>query len=472
MMEKQGQYRPQFHFSPKQQWINDPNGLVYYAGEYHLFYQYHPESTVWGPMHWGHAVSEDLLHWKELPIALYPDELGAIFSGSIVVDEKNTSGLQKGEEPVFIAIFTHHTDEKETQSIAYSHDKGRTWHKYIDNPVIDNPGLKDFRDPKVFWHEPAKRWIMSLACGDHIQFYASGNLLDWSFLSKFGQEYGAHGGVWECPDLFCLPVAEENKEKWVLIVSVNPGGPNSGSAVQYFTGDFDGQHFVCDDSNDTIKWADFGRDFYAAVTWSNLPKKWWIGWMNNWQYANEVPTHPFRGQMSMPRKMSLIKKKDTYFLKQDPLELPIEEAYKQEEQLELAADHPISLSLPSLQFVLDATIQKSTATSIEFKISSRDDFISIMIDNQQQAISIDRKNSTETTFSSHFPSKDSMPITEVKQLKCIVDRNSIEIFVNNGKKVMTELFFLDQQDISFQCSTSGGKVLFNEFNILGIPSIY
>ncbi len=250
------QYRPQFHFSPPTQWMNDPNGMVYYEGEYHLFYQYHPYSNVWGPMHWGHAVSKDLVQWENLPIAIYPDDsLGTIFSGSAVVDWDNTSGLGENGEPPLVAIFTLHdsigervtrTNTFQTQGIAYSNDKGRTWTHYEGNPVIQNPGIRDFRDPKVSWHEESEQWVMVLAARDRIMFYTSPNLKEWTLASEFGADLGAHGGVWECPDLFELSVQGTSASRWVLLVSINPGGPNGGSATQYFIGDFDGHRFTLD----------------------------------------------------------------------------------------------------------------------------------------------------------------------------------------------------------------------------------
>lgn len=252
--EYKEQYRPQIHFSPLKHWMNDPNGMVYYQGEYHLFYQYHPESTVWGPMHWGHAVSVDLVNWQELPIALFPDEFGTIFSGSAVVDWNNTSGLGTAENPPMVAIFTYHDAEADkmgaidfqTQGLAFSLDKGRTWTKYANNPVMLNPGKRDFRDPKVSWNSKANKWIMVLAEGQEIGFYSSDNLLSWKLESHFGQGWGNHSGVWECPDLISLQVDESGNRKDVLIVSIGAGGPNGGSATQYFVGDFDGHEYVLD----------------------------------------------------------------------------------------------------------------------------------------------------------------------------------------------------------------------------------
>ncbi len=249
-------HRLQFHFSPSAKWMNDPNGMVYYEGEYHLFYQYYPDSTVWGPMHWGHAVSKDLVHWEHLPIALYPDSLGYIFSGSAVVDWNNTSGFGENGQPLLVAIFTHHDPKGEMdgsidfqyQSIAYSKDKGRTWTKYQGNPVIPNPGIRDFRDPKVIWDDRSQEWILTLAAWDHVKFNTSPNLKDWSHRSDFGREWGTHAGVWECPDLFPIPLEGTDETYWALLVSIGSGGPNGGSATQYFIGQFEDGTFMLDEA--------------------------------------------------------------------------------------------------------------------------------------------------------------------------------------------------------------------------------
>jgi fructan beta-fructosidase len=249
-------HRPQIHFTPAANWMNDPNGMVFYEGEYHLFYQYYPDSNVWGPMHWGHAVSRDMVHWEHLPVALYPDSLGYIFSGSAVVDWNNTSGFGKEGVSPLVAIYTYHDpvgakegrNDFQTQGIAFSLDKGRSWTKYADNPVLKNPGLIDFRDPKVKWDENSGQWVMVLAAFDHVKFYGSRDLKNWEYLSDFGQEWGTHGGVWECPDLFPMEVEGTGETKWVLILNLNPGGPNGGSGVQYFVGNFDGKKFELDPS--------------------------------------------------------------------------------------------------------------------------------------------------------------------------------------------------------------------------------
>ena len=263
-------YRPLLHFTPKANWMNDPNGMVYYKGTYHLFYQYYPDGNVWGPMHWGHATSTNLVKWKHQPVALYPDSLGMIFSGSAVVDKNNTSGFGTVAKPPLVAIFTQHNEaarlkgakDFQNQSIAYSLDEGKTWIKYANNPVLRSPGLFDFRDPKVSWNTAANKWIMTLAVFDRVHFYSSPDLKNWTKESEFGENAEAHGGVWECPDLF--PMKHEGKEIWVLLVSMNPGGPNSGSATQYFIGDFDGKTFH--PYSTETKWIDYGPDNYAGVT--------------------------------------------------------------------------------------------------------------------------------------------------------------------------------------------------------------
>ncbi|MEZ4595112.1 MAG: glycoside hydrolase family 32 protein, partial [Chloroflexota bacterium] len=303
-------FRPAYHFTPPTAWLNDPNGMVYYDGEYHLFYQYHPDSTVWGPMHWGHAVSTDLVNWQHLPIALAPDELGYIFSGSAVIDWHNTAGF--GPEAM-IAIYTYHdANANQSQAIAYSLDKGRTWTKYAGNPVIPTPtNIRDFRDPKVLWYEDEDgngRWVMALAVGRSILFYSSPNLIDWVATGSFGFGHGATDGVWETPDLFELPVAGTAESRWVLTVGIGDHAPASGSGMQYFIGQFDGQTFTNENPKETVLWADYGADFYAAQSWSDAPngRRLWLAWLNNWQYANQIPTTTWRGAMTLPRELRLV----------------------------------------------------------------------------------------------------------------------------------------------------------------------
>ncbi|MBP6557509.1 MAG: glycoside hydrolase family 32 protein [Flavobacterium sp.] len=317
-------YRLQFHFTPPEKWMNDPNGLVFFNGKYHLFYQYYPEDTIWGPMHWGHAISADLLHWEHLPIALYPDKLGWIFSGSAVIDKDNTAGFGKD---AMIAVFTYHNDEiwkagnknTESQGIAYSLDEGKTWTKYAANPVLNNSGEQDFRDPKVFWNSAISKWNMVLAVGDKIKIFSSPNLKQWQFESDFKPQMDEKElGVWECPDLFPMKIASSNETKWVMIVNHGDHAPNGGSGTRYFVGDFDGKTFT---PKQKAVWMDYGMDFYAAVTFSNVPdeKMILLGWMSNWKYAVKVPTEKWRSAMTLPREMSLIKEKDTYYITQNPI---------------------------------------------------------------------------------------------------------------------------------------------------------
>ena len=293
-------FRPTYHFSPLYGWMNDPNGMVYKDGEYHLFYQYNPYGSKWGNMNWGHAISKDLVNWEHRPVAIAPDALGTIFSGSAVVDHNNTAGFGAG---AIIAIYTQNSD-RQVQSIAYSTDNGRTFTKYENNPVLVSEA-RDFRDPKVFWYEATKRWIMVLAVGQEMQIFSSPNLKDWAFESSFGEGYGAHGNVWECPDLFELPVEGTNEKKWVLLCSLGDG-PFGDSATQYFIGSFDGKKFSCDNQPNVTKWMDWGKDHYATVTWSDAPdnRRIAIAWMSNWQYANDVPTSQYRSPNSIPRDLS------------------------------------------------------------------------------------------------------------------------------------------------------------------------
>ena len=306
-------FRPEYHFSPAYGWMNDPNGMVYKDGEWHLFYQYNPYGSVWGNMTWGHAVSRDLVHWEELPPAIFPDALGAIFSGSAVVDKDNVSGFGKG---AIVAMFTS-AGASQTQSLAYSNDGGRTFTKYSGNPVIVSD-VPDFRDPKLFYDNKTGQWKVILAAGQEVRFYSSDNLRDWTYESSFGKGYGCHDGVWECPDLVRLSL--DGQEKDVIILNINPGGPSGGSATQYFIGTFDGHRFICDDDPSVTRWMDYGKDHYATVTWSNAPdgRIVALAWMSNWQYANSVPTKQFRSSNSIPRDLSLVRKGDGTILVSSP----------------------------------------------------------------------------------------------------------------------------------------------------------
>lgn len=460
-------YRPNYHFTPKANWMNDPNGMFYYNGYYHLYFQYHPESSVWGPMHWGHAISTDMITWTEQPIALFPDKLGTIFSGSAVVDISNSSGLGEVDKSIpIVAIYTNSLklDEgdnwKQTQSIAYSHDEGKTFTKYENNPVIDNNELPDFRDPKVTWDDDRKKWVMSLAVADRISFYESKNLKDWNLLSSFGQGIGGHGGVWECPDLFKLPVLGTDESKWVLFVSINPGGPNGGSATQYFIGDFDGKTFTMDKefeknlNEEHNYWIDFGRDNYAGVTWSNARKKdgskLMIGWMSNWDYAQKVPTEKWRSAMTIARKIQLQKNEEGYRL----LFTPVQElsSYRgkkyKEENILIKGDTKIidadAIDLASAEIKFNISDLKETVYTFKLSNNQGDELL-FGYDNIKKTFFIDRAKSGRTDFSEKFANKISRAkrTSTNKDLSgtILLDKTSIELFYDNGETVMTEIFF-------------------------------
>jgi len=444
-------HRPQIHFSPLKGWMNDPNGMVYFNNQYHLFYQHYPDSTVWGPMHWGHAVSKDLVHWQQLPIALYPDSLGYIFSGSAVADVNNTSGFGKEGKTPLVAIFTHHDPKGEkagintyqNESIAYSLDNGKTWTKYANNPVVKNPGIKDFRDPKVSWYEAGKKWVMTLATLDHITFYSSPDLKNWTKESEFGKEAGAHGGVWECPDLF--PLDYNGQKIWVLIVNINPGGPNGGSATEYFTGQFDGNKFTPYQTD--TKWLDYGPDEYAGITWSNTGnRKIFLGWMSNWQYANLVPTSAWRSAMTVPRDLGIEKIGDKYIVTSHPVN-----------ELNVLNETPVALSnFAATNYNLTDKTGKITGpvklqltgdTLKSFSFTFYNDNNEKLVLGYDKAINsyfIDRTVSGKVDFEKGFAKRLTCPRVSAKNnldMTLILDDASVELFADNGTSVMTAIFF-------------------------------
>jgi len=445
--------RPQFHFTPATGWMNDPNGLVYNDGVYHLFYQYYPHATVWGPMHWGHAISKDMVHWEHKPMALKPDEKGLIFSGSAVVDVHNTSGFGTDGKTPLVAIFTYHHMQGEknggttfqTQGIAYSLDNGNTWTKYAGNPVLGNSGIRDLRDPKVFWHEESKSWIMSLVAGDHAKFYRSKNLREWENISDFGKEQGAKGGVWECPDLFKLQVEGSDEEKWVLIISIGSGGPNGGSAAQYFVGDFDGTTFSSD--QEEYKWLDWGTDNYAGVTYNNTPsgERIFIGWMSNWQYALKTPATTWRSAMTLPRKLTLKKMNSDYVLYNYPLpavdslmdntagnDLLLSVNEKEQVSNPQLGESKISFSLPNtdVKLTLSNSLGEETA---------------LILDAASSLLMLNRTASGNTDFNYEFGNKlhyaAMQNLSDNLKISMYLDRSSIEVFLNDGQYAMTDQIF-------------------------------
>jgi fructan beta-fructosidase len=453
-------HRPVYHFTPAQNWMNDPNGMIYFNGTYHLFYQYHPFSSVWGPMHWGHATSKDLIQWKHQPIALYPDKNGTIFSGSAVYDMQNTSGLGINGKGPLVAVFTYHNDSLaktgskvfQTQGIAYSNDEGMTWTKFERNPVLKNPGINDFRDPKVFWHEASAKWIMTLAVFDRIHIYGSKNLIDWEKLSEFGIGYGVPNILWECPDLF--PLKYKNKTIWVLISNINPGGPNKGSATQYFIGDFDGKSFLPFDHD--IRWADFGPDEYAGITWSNTgERKIFTGWMSNWMYAQQVPTEKWRSALTMARELTLKEVNGKYYL----ASLPVGELDKYKGRL-------INEIQNKRVFNGTAIIEADDVPNDDFSIVlSNENGESVVIGYSKSAghFYIDRTKSGNTQFHKEFAQVSKavrISNSSTINFKLVIDVASIELFADDGLTVMTSIYF---PSIPFNTITMNGKLLKTKF---------
>lgn len=464
-------HRPQFHFSPLTQWMNDPNGLVYYEGEYHLFYQYNPYGPAWGHMSWGHAVSKDLLHWEHLPVALaeYPDpatgDSTMIFSGTVVVDKNNSSGLCNGKD-CLVAIYTSnvHKDNQgvvQHQSLAYSNDHGRTWERYTKNPVL-NIQRKDFRDPKVFWYEPQQRWIMAVVIPDlyKVRFYQSTNLLDWTQVSEFGG-IGDMTRIWECPDLYELPVENQpGKSKWVLSLS---GGHPQGPAfvgMQYFVGEFDGTKFTPDDPEQAPLYVDYGKDFYAGIVFNNLPKEdnrtIMIGWVNNWTYGNQLPTAPWRGAMSIPRVLSLRMTDAGIHLLQRPVQSI--NAARGKELIDLTEDLGKALEL---EVVIDLLQSRQAGISI---LKNEKEETLIGYDAERQEIFLDRTHSGDVAFHKDFPSIERVKITPVDgriTLQIFVDQSILEVFINGGEQVLTEQVFPTQAKSQFRTWATEGGASFN-----------
>ncbi|MBC2839548.1 glycoside hydrolase family 32 protein [Robiginitalea sp. SC105] len=482
-------HRPQFHFTPSEAWMNDPNGMFYLEGEYHLSYQYYPDSTVWGPMHWGHAVSTDLLHWEEQPIALYPDSLGYIFSGSAVVDELNTSGFGNGEDPPVVAVFTYHdpqgeqagADDFQYQGIAYSTDKGRTWTKYPGNPVLRNDtGVRDFRDPKVFWHRETERWVMVLAVYDRVMLYGSPDLKNWEYLSEFGIKGDTR--LWECPDLFRLRQPGSRESKWVLLVSIQQEGPAGGTGTSYFVGDFDGTTFAADPASQ--KWLDYGADNYAFVTWDNAPVGWGnrlgIGWMSNWQYAQEVPTQAWRSAMTVPRVLSLVEDAGGYVISSVPV--PAVTGLRGQEVAlpvrigdSLQATGDFSPSQCDLSLLVD--LENTTATAFGCTLSNPEgDRLVIRFDREQDRMTVDRTRSGPRGFSeAFFKGPHSAPVDmgqESLDLRILLDVASVEVFADRGKANLTDIFFPESPYSALVLWAEGGELVLFDGSVYPMESIW
>ena len=408
-------FRPLYHHTPLYGWMNDPNGMFYKDGVWHLYYQYNPYGSQWENMTWGHSTTRDLVHWEPQPLALESDWLGAIFSGSCIT---------KGSDVV--AFYTS-AGMHQTQSMAVSKDNGRTFVKYEGNPVItsDKP---DFRDPNVFWFEPTKRWVMILAVGQEMQIYSSADLKAWKYESSFGQEYGNHSGVWECPDLFEIKDEKLNVKKWVLVCNINPGGPFGGSATQYFVGQFDGHRFTCESMPKVTKWLDYGKDHYATVSFYNAPeqRRVVLAWMSNWQYANQVPTKQFRSANSIPRDLGLFTCGEETYVSVVP-----------SKEMLAARGAKVKKPTDACEIVVDMKGNAEIVLS-----NTKGEQVTMAYDAAKQTFMMDRMKSGDVGFSEAFPCMTKSPTYgTIRQLRIFVDRCSIEAFASEGKMAMTNLVF-------------------------------
>lgn len=472
-------YRPRFHFSPLKNWMNDPNGMIYYKGLYHLFYQHNPEQPKWGNISWGHAVSRDLIHWEHKKVALRPDIHGLIFSGSAVVDDKNTSGLKAGDDDVLVALYTQFIG-RQRQSLAYSNDGGENWIKHPDNPI-----LKTFfcRDPKVFWHSKSQKWVMSITCGERVHFYTSHDLKTWVEVSIFGKNQGIQKGLfWECPDLFELSVeGHPNLKKWVLLVSIDNGNPNGGSGVQYFVGEFDGQNFF--NQSKSIQYLDYGKDHYCTQSWTGLAqkeqRKLVIGWMNNWQYArsNKVPTRPWNGVMTIPRHLTLHRKGNQFEL----LQHPVEELKELRKKASLDIQLPLNLSFKevitttgSFELMLEGQLKGTDIVQVIIQDLKRQQVV-VSYNQITNELSIKRMDPIEGSFSNKFAGQHKAPLKLSEQslkLHLFFDQSTLEVFANDGTRVLSDLVFLSSGKKTIQLIAQGQPMQVKKFQLWELETIW
>lgn len=466
-------YRPVYHHTPVYGWMNDPNGMFYKDGVYHLYFQYNPYGSMWANMTWGHSTSTDLTHWTYEGTAIVPDAWGAIFSGSCVVDKDNTAGFGKG------AVVAFYTSAKSTpwgdvqsQSMAYSLDNGKTFIKYEHNPILTSTE-RDFRDPKVFWYAPGKHWVMMLAVGQEMQIYSSGNLKEWKKESSFGVMQGAHGGVWECPDLVEVAVEGSKEKKWVLICNLNPGGPFGGSAAQYFVGSFDGKKFVNESPTQT-KWLDWGKDNYATVTWSNAPAGRCIalGWMSNWQYANNVPTTQYRSANTLARDLTLYRAGGELYLKSKPSP-EIKKARAEEKKIstfEVKGNYEVASLLADNKgaYEIEMTIENKGTSKIDFSLmNEKGEKVAMYYDVVRKQFVMDRSASGIVGFSRDFPAVTVAPVRNTDQihLRLFIDRSSVEAFGEDGEYVMTNLVFPAEPYNRMVFSSDKGSYIVKSMNV-------
>ncbi len=457
-------YRPQVHFSPRKNWTNDPNGLIFYRGEYHLFFQHNPFGDQWGHMSWGHAVSPDLLHWRELPVAIAEGDGIAIFTGSVVVDRGNTSGLCGRLPECLVAVYTGNADPPapphETQDLAVSLDNGRTWTKYSGNPVLDLH-LPDFRDPSVTWDEAAKRWLMAVALPKQHQvlLYAAPDLKSWKQISTFGPA-GAVSGDWECPDLLHIPAGDgKGPGMWAMKVGLNPGALQGGSGEQYFLGSFDGTRFIPSAQPGAHGWTNYGKDDYCAISFNGIPSgepPVLLGWMSNWQYAKLLPTSPWRGQMSLGRQLTLVSDTDGLALRQAPVVAGLREG--------AAAPFAAKLGSPALfaadsPFELRARFSSGEETGFGLRLRSDEQhWTDVGFDRAQGQFYVDRTHAG-LTIGEGFLTRTDAPLAAGRALDVdlIVDRSSVEAFAQGGTIAMTNLIFPPGPKTRVEWFSTSGK---------------
>ncbi|WP_413378787.1 glycoside hydrolase family 32 protein [Alkalihalobacillus sp. 1P02AB] len=471
-------YRPQFHFSTPVGNLADPNGLIFFEGEYHLFHQKNGM--------WAHASSPDLVHWEHMDIALDHDILGQALSGSAVIDWNDTTGFFDGKAGM-VAIYTS-TAGGEAQGIAYSKDNGRTWERYEGNPVIENPGIKDFRDPKVFWHDESAKWVMVVSTDKSVTFYNSDNLIDWEYQSEFGEGHGSHVAVWECPDLFRLPVdGDEENQKWVLHVSVGDNEETNGSTAQYFIGEFDGTQFIHEQDPETVLITDFGQDFYAAQSFSGIPDKdgrhIWLGWMANWRYPYQSPTDPWIGSMSIPRQLSLKTMENGLIqLVQEPIK-ELESLRASEFQLEpfdILDEHLLEFQGTTYEFETIMEWDDLDEFGIRLRQGHNEETV-IGINLRDEKVFLDRTNSglSELTdrngelfsFGARFEQDYDIGRGEIK-IHGFVDESSVEIFINDGEQVFTNLIYTTPTNQNIELYTKGGEVHVSEWSSYHLKSVW
>jgi fructan beta-fructosidase len=481
-------WRPQYHFTPPQNFMNDPNGTVFYKGEYHLFYQYNPEGNVWGHMSWGHAISSDLTHWQNLPVALHevPGEY-MVYSGSAVVDWNNTSGLCKNPDPqersCLVAIYTAAYKDRQKQHIAFSNDRGRTWTNYSGNPVADLDA-PDFRDPNVFWYEPLHQWVMVTVLADErtLVILDSPDLKHWTKRSTFGPA-GDTAGQWECPDLIELPIEGTSEKRWVLIINRNPGAPAGGTGVRYLIGKFDGANFTSEVPDALALWADWGKDFYATNTWNGMPstdgRRVWIGWFSNWQYANTEPTVLWRGAQSVPRTLTLRRYADGLRLVQKPIQ---ELEILRHERLRVVNASTTEVKQKIREtgakgevYELEAELEPGQAKEIGFRLRKGKDAETLVgLDAVHGEVFVDRTRSGEVSFSKEFPGRHAARLEKNAGVKLhvFVDRSSVEVFANDGERVLSDRIYPPpgSEGIELYTKGTGGTII--SFTMWELKSVW